>query len=59
MSVITTYDNMRDELKSTLEKALKQSKELVMGDDIWGYDEMRDGYAMELYTKIKSAIDAV
>lgn len=59
MSVITRYDDMREDLKSELKQSLRKAKELVMGEDIWGYDEMRDGYAMEVYLKLKEVIDII
>lgn len=59
MGYRTTYDDKRDELRDTLKEALAQAKELVVGEDIWGYDEMREGYAMDVYVAIKKAIETV
>ena len=59
MSVYTTYDEKRDELKLELLRCLKLSKELVIGEDIRGYDDVREGYAMEVYLAIKEAIDKI
>lgn len=59
MGYRTTYDDKRDELRDTLREALVQAKELVVGEDIWGYDEMREGYAMDVYLAIKKAIETV
>lgn len=59
MSVYTTYDEKRDELKLELLRCLKLAKELVVGDDIWGYENVREGYAMEVYLAIKKAIDEI
>ena len=59
MGVRTTYDDKRDELRDTLQEALKQAKELVVGDYIWGYDDMRNGYAMDVYVAVKNALEIV
>lgn len=59
MSVQTSYDDMRDELRNELNKCLRLAKELVVGEDIYGYDDMRDGYAMDVYIKVKDARDTV
>ena len=59
MSVRTTYDDKRDELKDTLKDALKQAQEMVIGIDIWGYDEYRDGYAMDVYIAIRNALGVI
>jgi|GEM_PF-6841032 len=58
MSVITTYDEKRDRLRDELTDCLKLAKELL-DEDIWGYDEMKDDYAMNVYTAVKKARDAV
>jgi hypothetical protein len=58
MSVQTTYDEMRDRLRNDLDNCLEQSIELLK-TKCWGYDEMRSGYAIELYQKIMEARDAV
>lgn len=42
-----------------LNECLKLAKELVVGEDIWGYDEMRDGYALDVYQAVKKARDEV
>ena len=52
MSAQTNYDDMRDELREELNKCLKLAKELVVGEDIWGYNDMREDYAMNIYLKI-------
>lgn len=59
MSVQTSYDDMRDELRNELNDCLKLAKELVVGEDIYGYDHMRNDYAMDIYIKIKEAINMV
>jgi hypothetical protein len=58
MSVVTTYDEMRYELKDQLSKCLKLVKELL-DEDIWGYQEMKEDYATNLYIAIKKAKDLV
>ena len=59
MSVYTTYDFKRDELRDKLNECLRQAKELLMGEDIWGYEDMKEGYAEELYLLVKKARDSV
>ena len=59
MGVHTSYDEKRDELRDMLNECLKLAKELVVGEDIWGYDEMRDGYALDVYQAVKKARDEV
>lgn len=59
MSVQTSYDDMRDELREELNKCLKLAKELVVGEDIWGYNDMREDYAMNVYLKIKETRNMV
>lgn len=59
MSVYTDYDEKRDELKENLKDCLKMAKELVVGEDIWGYDDMREGYAIDVYLAIKKAIEII
>ena len=59
MSVYTEYDRKRDELKEDLKECLSKAKELVIGEDITGYDDMREGYAMDVYIAIKKAIDTI
>lgn len=59
MSDITTYDKMRDKLRYELNECLKLAKELVVGDDVWGYSDMPEDYAMDVYLAVKKARDAV
>lgn len=59
MGVQTTYDDMRDRLREDLEKCLVTAKELVISEDVWGYDEMRKGYAMDVYIAVKKAVESV
>ena len=58
MSVITTYDEKRDQLRDELSDCLRMAKELL-DEDIWGYDEMKDDYAMNVYMAVKKARDVV
>lgn len=58
MSVITTYDEKRDKLREALKGCVKLAKELL-DEDTWGYDGMRDGYAMDVFTAVKNARDLV
>lgn len=59
MSIYTDYDRKRDELKDDLRDCLSKAKELVVGEDIWGYDHMEEGYAIGIYSAIKQAIDKI
>lgn len=59
MSVQTTYDDMRDYLKDVLDKCLRLVKDLLVGEDIWGHDEMRRDYLIDLYQAVKNARDSV
>lgn len=58
MGVYTTYDEKREYLRSELSECLRLAKELL-DEDIWGYDEMKDDYAIEVYRAVKLARDAV
>lgn len=59
MAVHTAYDEKRDELREMLNDCLKLAKELLTGDDIWGYDHMREDYALDVYQAVKKARDEV
>ena len=58
MGVYTIYDEKRDELRSQLNDCLELAREML-DESIWGYDEMKDGYALEVYMAIKKARDEV
>jgi hypothetical protein len=58
MSVHTTYDEKRDNLRNELNECVKLAKELL-NEDIWGYDEMRADYAIDIYQAVKKARDSV
>jgi 5-methylthioribose kinase len=58
MGVYTTYDEKRDELRDKLTECLRMAKELF-DEDIWGYDEMREDYDIDVYQAIKKARDTV
>lgn len=55
----TTYDSMRDELREDLEKCLKKAVGLLDGKDVWGYDHMMDGYALEVYLAVEKAVKTI
>lgn len=59
MSVITTYDEKKQALKDKLNECLDMAEELVIGKDVWGYAEMKRGYAIDVYRAIQEAIDKV
>lgn len=58
MSVITAYDEKRDELRRSLTECLEHARELL-DEGTWGYDDMRDGYAIEVYMAVRKARDTV
>lgn len=59
MGVQTDYDDKRDELRERLNECVLLAKELFVGEDIWGYDQMPDDYAMKVYMAVKNARDKV
>lgn len=59
MGVQTDYDDKRDELRERLNECVMLAKELLAGEDIWGYDQMPDDYAMKVYMAVKNARDKV
>lgn len=58
MSIITTYDEKRDELREALKDCVKMARELL-DEDLWGYDQMKEDYAFYVYTAVKKARDLV
>lgn len=58
MGVYTTYDEKREYLREQLNDCLKEAKELL-NEEIWGYSDMREDYAIDVYQAIKKARDAV
>lgn len=58
MGVVTTYDEKRNELRDKLQEALKIAKEML-DEDIWGYSEMKEDYAIDIYVAVKKAKDMV
>lgn len=58
MSIQTTYDNMRDELRNKLVECLELSREML-NENIWGYDELSKDYALNIYSAIKKVKDEV
>ena len=59
MSVPTTYEEKRNELKEKLEECLKISENLVMSKDAFGYAERRRGYAIDVYQSIHQTIETI
>lgn len=59
MSVHTDYDAKRDQLRESLNECLDKARELVVGYDIWGYDQMSDDYALNVFLAIKTARDMI
>lgn len=58
MSVHTTYDEMRDSLRDKLTECVKMAKEMF-DENIWGYDEMKEDYIIDIYKAIKNTRDMV
>lgn len=58
MGVITTYDEKREYLRSRLTECLSLAKELL-DEDTWGYKDMKEDYAIDVYQAVKKARDAV
>lgn len=58
MAVYTTYDEKRDYLRRELNDCLELARELL-DETIWGYDEMKADYAIEVYQAVKRARDEV
>ncbi|MOA40481.1 hypothetical protein D3C78_1623590 [compost metagenome] len=58
MAVRTTYDEKRDRLRESLKDCLEQARDLL-DESVWGYEDMRKGYAFELYIAVKNAKDTV
>jgi len=58
MSVVTTYDEKRDELRFQLSKCLTLAREML-DENIWGFEEMKSDYATDLYVAVKKAKDLV
>jgi len=58
MSVTTTYDENRNELRENLNICLELARKLL-NEDTWGYTEMKNDYAINLYQAVKDARDAV
>lgn len=59
MGYQTPYDKKRDELRIKLEECRILAKELAMGHDIPGFEEMVEDYGINLYMTIKEARDRV
>lgn len=58
MGVYTDYDEKRDRLREHLNDCLEQARELL-DTNIWGYDEMRIDYAIDVYMAIKNVVDEI
>jgi len=58
LSVYTTYDEKRDELKEELTNCLELARKLL-DENIWGYDDMSEDYAIEVYQAVKKARDTI
>ncbi|MGG4105098.1 hypothetical protein AAXB25_14375 [Paenibacillus lautus] len=58
MGVVTSYDKRRDRLRDALTECLDMAKDLL-DEKVWGYEDMRDDYALDVYVAVKKARDAV
>lgn len=58
MGVHTDYDEMRYRLRDNLSECLELAREMLR-ENTWGYDEMREDYAFDVYQAVKKARDAV
>lgn len=58
MAVVTTYDERRQELRNALTDCLDKAKDML-DEKVWGYEEMREDYALDVYVAVKKARDAV
>jgi hypothetical protein len=59
MGVYTDYDRKRDELRNMLNECLDLAREMLSDEDIWGYDEMHEDYAVDVFQTVKKARDSV
>lgn len=55
----TDYDKMRDDLREDLKICLSKAKELVVSEDVWGYDDMPTNYAIRVYLAIENALEKI
>lgn len=58
MGVQTTYDQRRDDLRDKLNECLKMAKGLL-DEETWGYNEMDEDYAVEVYQAVKKVRDTI
>lgn len=58
MGVVTSYDERRNELRDKLSKCLEMARD-ILDENIWGYSDMKDDYAFDVFTAVKKARDAV
>lgn len=58
MGYVTYYDEKREVLRDALSDCLKMAKELL-DEDISGYENMRDDYALDVYVAVKKVRDMV
>lgn len=58
MAVYTEYDRRRDKLKRKLKMCLEDARELL-DPDIWGYEDMRKDYGIDVYKAIKDAYETI
>ncbi|WP_186786220.1 hypothetical protein [Paenibacillus agilis] len=58
MGVATSYDEKRNELRLALADCLDMAKGLL-DENIWGYEDMREDYALDVYVAVKKARDEV
>lgn len=57
--MITEYDERRNVLREMLKEARQYARQYILDSDICGFDDMKQGYATEVYKTISDAYDAV
>jgi hypothetical protein len=58
MGVVTSYDERRNELREKLSKCLELARDML-DERTWGYSDMKDDYAFDVYSAVKKARDSV
>lgn len=58
MSIHTSYDEIRDDLRNKLTECLEIARNLL-DETIWGYEEMKKDYATDVYVAVKKARDEI
>jgi hypothetical protein len=59
VSVHTEYDEKRDFLRDMVNDCIEYARQNLLDTSVWGYNEMRSGYELEVYKKLIEARDAI